>query len=406
MFEGAYNENDPNFPEPMRGYNSEQDFRRKQVRTGQAVTRTGNVPIFYTTFDGNRTDSDTLRQVYLSLSAMRSFSDTKKTVFVGDSKLLAAGNLLFLLRAGVVFVAPGERRQEFRNEILGLAPTAWKELAYASETEVKKRRTTPESEWNRFWVQEGTETLTDRETGVEFSFRKLIIRSSEEVRAATKSRNRQLAKAEEELSKVRNGIPRYYKTEDQVAKKVDKILTTRRVQAFYKIEITTLDGQPHIEWDRDEIAIEKAELTSGCYPLQTNLPKEKSADDVLKIQKDQYRVEHRFSDWKGPLKVCPIFLKNNNRIAALLTLTGMALTVLSLIEHRVREEMGDKDGFATGFLPENRRSRPTGKKILLTLSSVMALVPRHEPRIVHIANITSLAQKLFDIFDVDPKKLI
>jgi len=141
--------------------------------------------------------------------------------------------------------------------------------------------------------------------------------------------------------------------------------------------------------------------------LLTNLPAEKyNMDDVLRIQKSQYRVEHRFSHWKGPVGVCPMFLKTNRRIAAMVMVTALALMIFSLIEREVRRKLGDKDGYTQGFLPENRRSRPTGGKILLAVSNVQAIVLEGERRIDRVLNIGLKEQRVYDALEVKIDEVI
>jgi transposase len=414
MFEGAYESNEVGYPAPMRGFNSEGDYSRKQVRTGQSVLKDGNVTILHKTFSGNQTDSKTLMQVFEGLEFLRAKAKPKEMVHVGDSKLLSSGNLLFLLKRGVFFVAPGERNKEIKDQILKIEAEAWIESAYISESEQQKRKKAPPENWNRFFYQEFPATILDSKTGTEFGYRKLIIRSSEEVRAARKHRERQIQKAEQELHKVANGIPRYYKTLDRVKEKVAIILEKCRVAAFFKVETGTLKAEtgtlkerPYLVWSLDSEAIEKAEAVSGCYPILTSLPEERTPDEVLAIQKDEYRVESRFANWKGPLQVCPIFLHNNRRIAGLLMTTALALTIFSLIERQVRKALGDKDGRTVGFLPERRKSRPTGKSILDVLR-VLAVVIVYEgdsatrgvSRRHRVVNVTPLIRRLHEVFGV------
>jgi hypothetical protein len=140
MFEGAYANDEEEFPQVTRGYNAEKDLKRRQVRTGLGVLKDGNVPIFSKAFDGNRTDSNTLMRVYEGFEGLRKQAKAKDLVYVGGSKLLASGNLLTLLRAGVQFVGPGERGKDLESLLLRLDPDAWKELEHASETEFKRRK--------------------------------------------------------------------------------------------------------------------------------------------------------------------------------------------------------------------------------------------------------------------------
>jgi len=419
LFEGVYKSSDPEYPMVKRGYNAEKDFKRRQVKAGQAVLKDGNVPIFFKVFDGNRTDSNTLMQVFEGLEFLRSVAKPQKMINVGDSKLLSAGNLLLLLEKEALFVGPGERGKGITEELLALDPEKWVELSYASEAELLKRKNAHKDDWNRYWFQEAPASIRDPKSGNEFLYRKLTIRSSEEMRATKKNRERQLQKAEEELEKLANGIPRYYKTEQAVQNKAASILEARRVTDFIKFTVGTRDGQlkdkagrsqaakmPTLVWNQDPDAIAKAERISGCCHLLTNLPAERTPNEVLQIHKDQYRVEQRFANWKGPLEVTPIFLKSNRRIAALLLVTGLALMIFSLIEREVRRELGDKDGYAVGFIGERRKSRPTGTTIFYVLRVVTALITRGEPKINRVLNIPPLVQKIHDIFEVKIEQII
>ena len=408
MFEGAYEEQDadPRLPVVKRGYNAEKDFKRRQVRTGQAVIGDGGIPLYHKVFSGNQTDSTTLMKVFEGLEFLRSKAKPKELIHVGDSKLLSAGNLLFLQQRGVFFVGPGERRHEFDEEVSALDPTAWVELSYASESEVLKRKKAPKEEWNRYWCQEIAASVRDPKTGKEFPYRKLYIRSSEEVRAATKNRDRQMRRTQEELQKVANGIPRYYKTKQQIENKVSSILEARGVAQFIKATVSEHDGRPHLEWHRDELALEKAAKVMGCYPLLTNLSEDRTAKDVLAIQKDQYRVERRFADWKGPLEVCPVFLHSNRRIVGLMLITALALMIFCLIERQVRREIGDKDGYAVGFLGERRKSRPTGSSIFYVLRVLTAITFKGKPGINRVLNIPPLVERILDVFQVNLEQIV
>lgn len=414
MFEGAYEEvdQDEKYPCIRRGYNAQRDFKRKQVRVGIGTTKDGGVPLLHRTFDGNRTDSTTLIKTIDFFENLRTEAQIKSVIYVGDSKLTAKGNLPKLLCLDAHFVAPGERDAQTKQDILSLDPESWTELSYASESELKKREKAPKEEWNRFWGQEVTRELTvsARDSGKETesrSYRMVFVRSAEEERAAYKNRERQMAKADEELVRIQRGIPRYYKNEEQVKKKVHEVLTKRRVTAFYHIEVKTRGERPCLEWSHSQEALKYDEQTKGRYVLLTNLAGEEySMDDVLRIQKEQYRVEHRFSHWKGPVGVCPIFLKTNRRIAALIMVTALALMVFCIIEREVRRKLGDKDGYTHGFLPENRRSRPTGKKIFNAVNNVQAIIFEDDQRIDRILNITPKARRVYDALEVQNEDLI
>lgn len=409
MFEGRYDDTaDGDFPKPARGYNPEKDTRRKQVRTGLGVSKDGGVPLFHQGFDGNRNDSKALLELLHSMQTHLCDAGVpvNEVLVVGDSKLLAAGNLRKLLcQETLHFVGPAERGADFDEEVLKLDRDAWTEQEYASESELLRRKKAAPDTWNRFWTQEREWKITDSQ-GTEHTLRKVFVRSSEEQKAARRSRERQLKLASEDLQRVRNGIPRYYKTEEKLRAKVHDVLRDRRVTAILKVEIGSQDGRPTLAWAIDDTAVQREERIRGHYVLLTNLPTTKSANEVLTIHKDQYRVEQRFSHWKGPLGIAPIFLKDNRRIAALVLLTALALQVFCLIEREVRKKLGDEQGYARGFLPGNIRSRPTGTTIFDLLNrTALAVVDLVTGRIQRALKVRGTIADVYGAFDVQPQTL-
>jgi hypothetical protein len=85
--------------------------------------------------------------------------------------------------------------------------------------------------------------------------------------------------------------------------------------------------------------------TDGVTALCTNLPGRLSAERVLRTYKQQWVVEPRHRDLKGLLKVRPVFLHNDDRIAALVSVIGLALLVFGLIESELRRRLGEGVSF-------------------------------------------------------------
>ncbi|MBA3748499.1 MAG: hypothetical protein H0W96_13545, partial [Solirubrobacterales bacterium] len=95
-----------------------------------------------------------------------------------------------------------------------------------------------------------------------------------------------------------------------------------------------------------------------------------TALDILKLYKDQQIVERRHRDAKQSLKVRPIFLHNDDRIHALISIVGLALLIFGLIETQTRQALNGHQ--LPGLLPEGRAATPTGRNIL-------AAFPRPRP---------------------------
>lgn len=198
--------------------------------------------------------------------------------------------------------------------------------------------------------------------------RAAYIWSSEQAASVRDARERALTRAEQALTKVRNGLGgRYYKTRKQVDAKAAQILTGQAA-GLIAVRTGTQAGKPVISWHRDTAAIAAASRLDGLYALATNLPDhddgtELTAADVLKIYKDQWIVEQRHRDLKQTLKVRPVFLHNDDRIEALIAVIGIALLIFGLIEAELRASLGDGVPLA-GILPEGRAASPTARAVL------------------------------------------
>ena len=66
---------------------------------------------------------------------------------------------------------------------------------------------------------------------------------------------------------------------------------------------------------------------------------------------------------KQTLKVRPIFLHNDDRVYALLSIVGISLLIFGLIEAQTRAALGPEQQLP-GLLPEGRSAKPTGRNIL------------------------------------------
>jgi hypothetical protein len=198
--------------------------------------------------------------------------------------------------------------------------------------------------------------------------RAAYIWSSQQAATVREARERALARAEDGLAKIRNGLGgRYYKTRKQVGAKAAQILTGQAA-GLIQVRTATKAGKPVISWHRDQDAVTAASRLDGLYALATNLPDHDdgtalTALDVLKTYKDQWVAERRRRDLKQTLRVRPVFLHNDDRIEALIAIIGIALLIFGLTGAELRASLG-KDAPLPGILPEGRAAIPTTRAVL------------------------------------------
>lgn len=323
-----------------------------------AVTNPQGVPLYMRPEPGDKAELSSIGETFERLAAIL----PPGLVVCAGSALGRVKDLCQAERAGLGFVVPLRAGTGFKDRFLSeVGKKALRKVDYVARHEEKLR---PDQR-TRYKGALRTWAVTDPETKEQRHWRVAYIWSSEEERSVADTRARAIAKAEEKLRKVRNGLGgRYYRTKKQVDDKVTTILAPA-AKGFITVTTGTRQGKPTLEWAVNADAVAQAAKTDGVYALATNLPGRLGATKVLRTYKDQPLVEwsHRNAKNRKVLRVRPIFLHNDARIEALISVVGLALVVFGLIEIELRRALGE-DELLEGLLPEGRAARPTGRNIL------------------------------------------
>jgi Domain of unknown function (DUF4277)/Transposase DDE domain len=376
-----------------KGWSAERTVAR-QVRTLQAATGDG-VSLYLRPDPGNCSE---LALVGQSLERLAAFA-RPGMLMVCDSALGQPKPLCQIHRSGLRFIVPLKTSTGFQARYLtDVGPAALKPIRHVAERE----RRLPAAKRTKYRGALTTWELEDPETGEPRSFRVAYIHSSEEAHEVAAARERALTKAEDELARVRNGLGgRYYKTDTQVQRRVGQIIGTN-IQGLLGVTVgQDQAGKPTIAWERDEQAIAHAAHTDGIYALATNLPSAHlTAGTILRLYKEQEVVERRHRDLKQTLKVRPIFLHNDDRIYALISIIGIALLIFGLLETQLRnalnadEQQPDK---RLALLPEDRLAKPTGANIL---SAFQGLDLTYTHRGIELDPLTPTQQRILKLLGI------
>ncbi len=237
------------------------------------------------------------------------------------------------------------------------------------------------------------------------SLRRVFVWSSARAGAASKARAKKLDRTSDDLERLGRGLGgRYYRTEKQVVERIAVIAKQHRVTACLTTRVGTdaAASKPTLAWHFDQTAIDAEAATDGWYALLTNLPEDiESTAGVFRHYKGQEAPERRFHNFKGPLAVAPMFLKNNRRIEALITIIWLALLVFSLAERAVRLAMGPAVKLAG--LWAGRLAKLTGRLIFAALSH-LRLVPATDTTTARIPRPPPLQARLLDLLGVDSRQ--
>ena len=333
----------------------------RQVKTLQATVPSG-VALYFRPHKGSANELPAFAAAIEALAAAL----PPGLVVVADSGLGYLDHLCAADAAGVRFVVPLRADTGWAARFDAGVPGGLAALQVLDHVSYRERHL-PDGQRTMWKGLLAPFPVDDPDTG-RHDLRAAYIWSSDQAASVASGRERALARAEEALTKIRNGLGgRYYKTRKQVDAKVAQILTGQAAGLIW-VRTGTRAGKPVITWARDTEAIAAASRLDGLYALAANLPDhddgtEPTALDVLKIYKDQWIVEQRHRDLKQTLRVRPVFLHNDDRIEALIAVIGIALLIFGLIEAELRASLGDGVPLP-GILPEDRAARPTARAVL------------------------------------------
>jgi transposase len=399
---GQYAQNEEGFAAPKFGHPKDRRPDLKQVQTGIAVSGDGGIPVFHRAFDGGAGE---VRQVIPVMKALQAMAAQRRLLIVGDSKLVSYANLAAMDGDKVTFVAPASKTYVPAAELAGLTLDAATEVGYVAQRDQDK----PADQRGRWHVIEDTMSLAGpRKSDPVLTLRRIFVHSSARAEAALAARAKKLDRARGDLERLERGLgSRHYPTEDKVAARIAVISRERRVGAYLQAQTGTGPGtgKPTLTWAFDQDAIDAEAATDGWYALLANLdPGEAGAAQVLLLYKGQEAVERRYSAFKGPLAVAALFLKNNRRIAALVTVICLALLIFCLIERQVRHSLAEQGKTRVEGLYAGRPAIPTGRLILSALAT-MKIIPGRSQDPPVIPQPTPLQLRLLDLLGIDPRQL-
>ena len=442
---GAYPGTDEDYPAPSYGHPKDRREDLLQIQAGIAAASDGGIPVFTQAYSGGAAE---VSQVIGAMNSLKKIAGAKKFLLVGDSKLISYGNVAAIGEAGCTFLAPASKLYVTAAELAACDLTRASEVGYVAGRDQHKKNTSPEKlgRWHvmeddqPFWIRN-----SKRKSDPPIPLRRIFVHSSARADAARTSRTRKLTRAKEDLDRLVSGLGgRFYPTEQKAAGRLAQITRDRKIGPYLHYAIGTAPssttppgsaqdtstgqaaaiapspeatepgpadtwqgagsagpGKPVLTWWFDQAAIDAEAATDGWYALLTNLDATATAPGVLLRYKAQEAVERRYSNLKGPLAVAPMFLKNNRRIAALITVISLALLVFCLIEREARRNLAPEtkvDG-----LYNRQPARPTGRLILTALAGLQ-LIPATATSPAQITRPSPVQARLLGLLGVDPTR--
>ena len=396
---GAYEQVEAGFAQPRWGKPKDRRPDLKQVQTGLAVSGDGGVPVWHRAYDGGAGE---VAQVVGAMTRLKELAGPRRLLLVGDSKLISRGNIIAMNTARVAFIAPAGKPYLPATQLRVLDPAAATPVDYLAERDQGRA---PEQRGSYRVVEGGITLNAKRKADADLPVRCVFVWSSARAQAAARSRAKKLDRAHADLQRVQRGLGgRHYRTQAQVAERVAAIARSRKVTGLLRAQTGTdpATGKPTLSWSFDQEALQAEQASDGWYGLLTNLAVEQAdAAEILRRYKGQEVIERRYGAFKGPLGVTPMFLKDNRRIAALVSVICLALLVFCLVERAVRKAIApaiELPGLYVG-----RPAKPTGRLIFEALAWLRLNPARgHDPPTIPTP--PPLPAELLELLNVDPTR--
>ena len=434
-FCGDFDEQDPAWPALTYGYNTAGVGKHVQCRVGNLVCGDGAVGgLMHTTYPGNHSDQNSVHD-HLHLFRELARRHRKKVKVVGDSKLLSPEVMVTFEEAGVYYIFPEPSSKETKAllesvcaETLpeSLNGEVWKELEYLSQQDAKaksKPNPTYKGLESTFQIEIAEEEGREYTKGTlvpqlpkpqggrppkprrVYDFRRIVVFSGPNRVAQQKNRARQCARLEEKLRELNEKFQTNWwknKPLERAQKALNKELGSFKISGIYRCELTKIEGGGwSLRWSIDPAVLADAERTDGLYTLATNIPKEEASINAVFLDyKRQTDAERRFSDWKSPLQVRPVFLKSNKRVVGLILIMAIALLIFCLIEREARSKL--PEGEMAGLLPVKRAVKATGSNILDALRGLQMIGIRTPTGLTwKLSPLNAVQNKLIKLFATD-----
>ena len=355
---------------PKRGFNKDHRPDLKQLVYSLSVTGDGAIPIYFKVWDGNVTDDKTHIKNWMSLRGLLHRVDF---TYVADSKLCTRENMDFISGEGGFFVTvmPQTRAEDKQfKDWIQTHPAQWQEVLRLRNS---RRKYSPN---NVYWIFESPLPSSE-------GYRIIWVKSSQKEKIDSDKRNTAIEKTVQDFSDLSQ---HKFKNREKLQSIIEEILHTHGSQSFFHYQINNhtqeifrqeKKGRPSKDtlyakfeksyysftWINNQEAIRYSATCDGIFPLITNRKDE--AKEILKTYKFQPRLEKRHEQFKTVYQIAPVFIKNPQRIEALLFLYFLVQMVMSLIERQIRNNMSKNNISSIPIYPEQREcKKPTADKIV------------------------------------------
>lgn len=351
-----------------RGHSKDGRGDHKQIVVGLVTCEDGEVPLAHATFPGNTGDVSTVPE---ALRALRRCLPTDPVVVSGDSVMWSQANMDAVAASGGVFLGPIAMIPTVAAWVCDASPDVEVDVTLVGRDEPVRYRACVVG---RFRVN-----------GVADAGARLAVFDPRRAAAEAQERAKALARMDEALVTLRGRLngPKLKKLAD-ASKRLEALRKRHGLASrFVRTELRDAEGRLELEWSHDETALAESARRDGRWPLVTNragLSDAALCAWAVRRYKTHGRVERDQHLLKGPLRLRPFFVQNDDRVRALIAVCAWALMAWTLLERQARRALP---------APAKKRevARPWVRRVESALAAVVVMTFR-------VGGVTELARKV------------
>ena len=294
----------------------------KQVVVGVSATLEEGVVVHGRLYPGNRADSTTTLE---TLTRLKELVPTAKRVLITtDRGMMTAPAVSTLLAQGESFIGTLDATRA-QLEVLRAIPDEAYVASYSREG---------------YRVAESAVEIIDQSDKTaprSATVRAVAVFAPGKADRDRKARARALSRIDRRLGEIVQKLgQRRYKSLAYAQSQVQGLFhgELRQYRPLYAFEFLPGEEQGSVAGmvlSQDRVVYDRMRALDGRYFIITSMPPSYTADAVLDAYKRRDVCEQAMRIMKSDLKVRPIFLHNDNRVAALAYITVFALMVFTLL---------------------------------------------------------------------------
>jgi len=234
----------------------------------------------------------------------------------------------------------------------------WHVASYLSRVQRRRRTGASSLPLEHYELAVLRHELLDPDTQASLPCRVIFVWSSADAKVAQATRAKAVAKLRAGLDQLARSIRegRRHTAPEAVARRIAKLFGRRSAARYFSWELRPLTAAEQAalpppargcrrptqrlvyHYDAARAAADAAH--DGLSVLVTTAAGTESGDRLFSQFKQQNELELSHHQWKTPLAVHPVFLKNPRRVEALVHLLLIALMAYHLLQRRYRQRLG------------------------------------------------------------------